>query len=433
MAGISEVCSHVGAVLFAAEYANNKKEAISCTDLQAVWPMPTLSTKVPLVPVLEMDWGKTCSTQEATRDIPALSGVEVGNLLKKYKDLKRMTPLMYVIDPFASEIEKSTLTMLESKLNIFNESYISKLYPELTEIARGIDFSITKEEISLIEEASRRQSESQSWFAQRAGRITASKFKMVCKTNKNKPSLSLIKAICYPTKVLFSTKATTWGLSNENVAVQAYQKYMEEEEKHQCLVINEVGLLISKKWPQLAASPDRLVFCECCMGGCLEVKCPYLLKSGNIDINEYVEFKSSCLYKHNEEIFLKKDHTYYYQVQMQIFVSNLLYCDFVIWSPNIFLKQRIYPDWEFWQQNSKIALQYHAEVIMPELLGKFFTREMGAAEVNRYCMCDGIDDGRPMIQCDNDDCKTNWFHFDCVNLDSLPNELWYCNQCTNSM
>lgn len=55
MAGISEVCSHVGAVLFAAEYANNKKEAMSCTDHQAVWPMPSLSTKVPIVPVLEMD------------------------------------------------------------------------------------------------------------------------------------------------------------------------------------------------------------------------------------------------------------------------------------------------------------------------------------------------------------------------------------------
>lgn len=121
---------------------------------------------------------------------------------------------------------------------------------------------------------------------------------------------------------------------------------------------------------------------------------------------------------------------YYYQVQMQIFVSNLLYCDFVIWSPNIFFKQRIYPDFEFCNKNSEIALKYHSEIIMPELLGKFFTKEMGAAEVIHYCYCDGIDDGKPMIQCDQEDCVTKWFHFECVGLKTVPNEPWYCHQCS---
>ncbi|KAJ8964110.1 hypothetical protein NQ317_010891 [Molorchus minor] len=49
MAGNSEVCSHVAAVLFAAEYANEKTALVSCTDVAASWPMPSLCTVVPIV------------------------------------------------------------------------------------------------------------------------------------------------------------------------------------------------------------------------------------------------------------------------------------------------------------------------------------------------------------------------------------------------
>ena len=104
---------------------------------------------------------------------------------------------------------------------------------------------------------------------------------MVCNTNKPTPSLSLRKSLCYPTKMLFSTKATLWGITHEHVAVEEYRKRMEVE-NHEDLYINEVGLIISKEYNQLAVSPDRLVFCQCCTGGCLEIKCPYLLHTNSI-------------------------------------------------------------------------------------------------------------------------------------------------------
>ena len=63
MAGLSEVCSHVGAILFAAEYATKIKEGISCTDIKAVWPMPSNAT-VPIVPVRNMNFGKPSSEEE---------------------------------------------------------------------------------------------------------------------------------------------------------------------------------------------------------------------------------------------------------------------------------------------------------------------------------------------------------------------------------
>lgn len=88
-----------------------------------------------------------------------------------------------------------------------------------------------------------------------------------------------------------------------------------------------MGLVINPRWPQLGASPDKIVYCECCLGGALEVKCPYLLNTKDInDVNEYVKLKNSCVIVSDGQIILKHDHQYYYQVQMQIFVCNLQYC-----------------------------------------------------------------------------------------------------------
>lgn len=55
---------------------------------------------------------------------------------------------------------------------------------------------------------------------------------------------------------------------------------------------------------------------------------------------------------------------------------------------------------------------------------------MGAAKVLHYGISDEIDDDRPIIECDHEDCVTKWFNFECVYLETVPNELWYCNQCS---
>ena len=64
------------------------------------------------------------------------------------------------------------------------------------------------------------------WHDQPAGRITASILKAACHTDPGQPSLSLIKAICYPHSVKFSTSATKWGCEHEKAALQEYEKFM---------------------------------------------------------------------------------------------------------------------------------------------------------------------------------------------------------------
>lgn len=45
-----------------------------------------------------------------------------------------------------------------------------------------------------------------------------------------------------------------------------------------------------------------------------------------------------------------------------------------------------------------------------------------------YCVCSEISYGQ-MICCDNDSCKIEWFHFECVKLNSKPKGKWYCPHC----
>lgn len=45
-----------------------------------------------------------------------------------------------------------------------------------------------------------------------------------------------------------------------------------------------------------------------------------------------------------------------------------------------------------------------------------------------YCTCRQVSYGS-MIACDNDNCKYQWFHFDCVKITTKPKGKWYCPLC----
>ena len=60
-------------------------------------------------------------------------------------------------------------------------------------------------------------------------------------------------------------------------------------------------------------------------------------------------------------------------------------------------------------------------------------RRAGSAnliKINVYCYCRCVDDGAPMVHCDNEECK-EWFHFSCINTQVQKEKKWYCNSCQN--
>jgi len=138
---------------------------------------------------------------------------------------------------------------------------------------------------------------------------------------------------------------------------------------------------------------------------------------------------------------LKREHTYYFQVQTQLHVCKLMYGDFVVWSEDGMLIERIEKDTAFldtWIENVKHFFIYG---ILPEVVGKWYTRKP-VADVDGlpvesdqpdcqqsqeeeddssalWCYCSKPEFG-DMIKCDNKSCTIKWFHFDCLEMRTAP-------------
>mmetsp|Transcript_7457 Transcript_7457/g.6688 ORF Transcript_7457/g.6688 Transcript_7457/m.6688 type:complete len:258 (+) Transcript_7457:7-780(+) len=49
----------------------------------------------------------------------------------------------------------------------------------------------------------------------------------------------------------------------------------------------------------------------------------------------------------------------------------------------------------------------------------------------KYCLCKRVSFGE-MVACENEDCRIEWFHFQCVGLKKAPVDKWYCPLCSNN-
>ena len=164
----------------------------------------------------------------------------------------------------------------------------------------------------------------------------------VVHTNVNMPSVSLIKNICYPTAYRFKSKATTWGCEHEKVALELYTEHMNTH--HINAKITQSGLFISTDYPFIGATPDALVSCECCPGkGCVEIKCPYCTRDSTVEVAS--GNPKFCV----QSGFLTVTHPILTQIQTQMNVAQIDYCDFFLWLENDNFLQRIPRNCEVWR------------------------------------------------------------------------------------
>ena len=115
--------------------------------------------------------------------------------------------------------------------------------------------------------------------------------------------------------------------------------YVSKDEKKACdktsvkdhndFQLSESGLVINPKWPVIGASPDGVVSCICCGNGVLEIKCPYSHQNTHIQ-DAASQDSTFCLKKVDGSLRLDNSHTYYYQIQTQLFVCDVEYCDFCV-------------------------------------------------------------------------------------------------------
>ena len=96
------------------------------------------------------------------------------------------------------------------------------------------------------------------------------------------------------------------------------------------------GLIVHPDAPWLGTSPDGLVFNPLAQPpfGLVEIKCP--------NVTSYVD----CKYLNMKEgtLLFKESHIYYWQIQGQLMLTGMTWCDFVICAQEDMLVQRIIVD-----------------------------------------------------------------------------------------
>lgn len=303
---------------------------------------------------------------------------------------------------------------------------------------------ISADDIVYVEEATRAQSASQTWYDQRAGRITGSVLGQVYKAcgKENSPP-SLISKICSPSKLNLKVPAIEWGKEKKKVAFLFYQdinldKHVDsvcltEVILHDGFEVNDIGFCIDTETQWLGASPDGAINCECCGYGVLEIKCPYSLKDSSLD----VAIRSGDFYvcrDNSGKLILSKDHQYYFQVQLEMKVTQTQYCDFVVWTPEEFMILRIEPDINFIETVVGAVSIFWDRHILPELVTRKIERsdkktpKVAPKDNKLYCSCKRpYDSDEEMVGCDK--CN-NWYHPSCLKLKKLPSsKIWYCYEC----
>ncbi len=269
------------------------------------------------------------------------------------------------------------------KTNIKDEVFMASHYSrinerktrsELVDIGKSITIELSTEEVNEISRLTVSSHKSICRFGLKRGRIIASNFKACCFANINDPSISLINRMmnpmnnfgCYP----------KYATTKKKKALEVYSRKMDLH--HEYFERYECGLIINPKFPYFAASPDGLLTCNCHGDGCVVIKFLKILESAeSFEILSRGPNRILCKNGNNNDYYLEETHDLYYQIQLQINVAELKYCDIIFWSPKPNMEHliiRVNSDANFWNTNMKKAQKFHEQIMMPEIVGKSFTR-----------------------------------------------------------
>ena len=400
-------CNHIGAVLFLMEDFNRKEmkqfpDTITCTSKLSKWNVPRDSSSKPLpindITVRKIKFGdkteKVVKPKTADYDPRATTQREVNN-----NDIDKLRQQLFEAFPSSSfflyndppssfqehgepqqieceEVEFTEDMDYEEEADIntlpFNEFYdISAL--KFTELVNHYVDSkvISTKQIKHIEKETRGQSSSELWWSIRKEILTASNFYNAAVT-KVEPS-SKIKSMLYSN---VKTTGMMHGVQNEKRALDSYVTHLHNSGL--AVFIGQPGIIISKTHPYLGASLDACVTdINTNTEWGVEIKCP----SSKVGLGIEAVLQDRKFYLHRESngtIKLKNSHPYFYQIQGQLFCSQLDRVDFVVWfGDNVPLYvETIKFDPVFWEKVLPRLDYFYRKAFVPEL----FTRRVERGE-----------------------------------------------------
>ncbi len=152
------------------------------------------------------------------------------------------------------------------------------------------------------------------WFAQRLGKVTASRVADVIAKTKTGYSTSrdnyMAQLVCErltgTVAESYTNAAMQWGTDNEPLARAAYEAYAD-------VLVDEVAMITHPRIEQAGASPDGLVG----QSGLVEIKCPNTATHIDTLLTQTVPGK------------------YITQMQWQMACTGRQWCDFVSFDPRL--------------------------------------------------------------------------------------------------
>ena len=243
MAGIGEACSHIAAVLFAAEANTQVKQQQSCTSLPCAWLPPSFRS-VEYLSVSDIDFRtpkqKRKSSQafgSSTTPVPKKSLImqkptesELTEYYLKLSKTKHKPVLLSLVNGFNDDFVPLYIKgILPQPLTaLYDQKYEEMPFPEILKACEALydTVTITPEQANTVELKTRGQPKCKLWYEQRAGHITASILRKVLHTDFSKPSVSLLKSICYPQTTKFFSEACEYGQQHEADALHIYSDNM---------------------------------------------------------------------------------------------------------------------------------------------------------------------------------------------------------------
>lgn len=243
---------------------------------------------------------------------------------------------------------------------------------------------LSPDEVKDIEIATRGQADSKLWLALHNGRITSSRFGEILHRRASTNPRRLVKDIMgYGEKMKHLPPQIRWGKDNEFTARICY---IESRHKNgETMVFEPTGLHLLPEKSYLGASSDGKLLCtsvDTCCYGCLEIKCPYSI-DGTVTIaltpNEIAEnFGKNFFMQKGDDglLHLPKSHSYYAQVQGEMAIMDVEWCDFVVYSNGEVTVDRIVADFDYWTELNEVLDNFYIQYVVPEIFsGTIFMEE----------------------------------------------------------
>ena len=255
------------------ENAVRMAKEVSCTSRPNEWIVPRV-TKIPYQMLKNIDFqSRELEDTNSTIAVAEPTEEERRTFFEVISKGSQQPMVLALAQPYSDSFVQAKENVPTSFQSLYKPEHFSRSYEELLTLVLDLPREVVTPSMAAnVEVLTRHQSKSQEWFRFRAGRITASRYRQVLHTSIQKPSFSLLKAVCYPESFSFKVPATLWGCQHEQDAIQQYKS---QATSHTDISITSCGFHICLTHPFLGASPDALVQCECCGQGVVEVKCPY--------------------------------------------------------------------------------------------------------------------------------------------------------------